>query len=137
MEIKVYLRGNTQAQADISEPVILPENELVLAFESDVYKLTTLLLSVRNDTEGKQYKIKSPFKADIAEFLTPSVIDAEVSLISKGEVVKTWREPSITIKEVKATYELTPEIAELRIADAKQQEAIKELYGLLKNQNLI
>lgn len=137
MEIKVYLRGNTQAQADISEPVILPENELVLAFESDVYKLTTLLLSVRNDTEEKQYKIKSPFKANIAEFLTPSVIDAEVSLISKGEVVKTWRCPRIIIKEHQATFELTPEIAELRQGIEDTKTAIKELFTLLKNQNLI
>ena len=72
LKIKVNLGAITLATMDLAEPVILPENELVLAFESDVYRLGELLLSVRNVSQGKQYKIRS--EHDIKEFFTPSSI---------------------------------------------------------------
>ena len=135
VKIKVNLGANTLATMDLTEPVILPENELVLAFESDVYRLGEMLLSVRNDTQTKQYKIRS--EQDIKEFLTPSTIECEISMLSKGNIVKTWRVPDIIVKEYKPTFELTPEIADLRQADKDLQGAIKDIFTILKNNNLI
>lgn len=136
MKIKINLGANTQATTEWDEPVLLPENELILAFESDVYRLYSLLLSVKNDTKKKQYKLTQN-SIDIAEFLEPGVVDMEISMVSKGEIVKTWRCPRIIIKEHQATFELTPEIAELRQGIEDTKTAIKELFTLLKNQNLI
>jgi hypothetical protein len=58
-------------------------------------------------------------------------------MIIQGKVVKTWYIPSLYIKEVIPTFEVTPEIAELRLEIDNNKRAINELVNLLKENNII
>ncbi len=137
MKIDIKLNGNTRACSSMNEPLILPENELKCVFSSDIYTFYTLLLSVRNGEKIKQYKLTSNFEVDLTEFLCPGIIEMEISQIVKGEVVKTWSVPYLAIKQISHSFEITPEIAEIKKEIESTKLSIKELYALLKNQNLI
>lgn len=137
LKINVNLEANTQATIDNIEPVILPENELILAFNSKVYRINELLVFIRSEYGEKTYKLKLPLNVDISEFLKPSVIEGEISLLSKGEIVKTWRLPNLTIKEYSPTYKVTPEIAKINEEIKLLREGVTEINNILKRNFLI
>jgi hypothetical protein len=135
--MKVYLDGNTLARLDYNEPFLLPINELELEFSSNVYKLNTLIVGVKKDGKIKQFKVKSPYKLDLKEFISTGAIDICISMTIHTTVVKEWILPTIYFREVEQTFEVTPEIAQLREEITKTKKAITELVQLLKNNNII
>ena len=46
VKYSVNLEVNTQATIDYNEPVVLPENELVLDFKSSTYRINELLVFI-------------------------------------------------------------------------------------------
>lgn len=137
VKYSVNLEVNTQATIDYNEPVVLPENELVLDFKSSTYRINELLVFIRNEYGEKTYKIKPQLNVDISEFLKPSTIEGEISLLSKGEIVKTWRLPNLTIKEYSPTYKVTPEIAQLNEEIKLLKSGISEIKSILEKNFLI
>ena len=130
MKLKVTLNGNTQALVDLHEPIVLPENELVLSFGSDIYNLSTLHVGARNGEQEMFAKLNPGAEFDITPLLIPGVLEIDVSMLKKGEAVKTWRVPDIFIKDINHRFEITPEIAEIR-------GALKEITEILKKNNLL
>ena len=130
MTIKVSLNGNTRALIDFNEPIVLPENKLVLSFGSDIYNLSTLHVGVKNGEQVMFAKLNPGAEFDITPLLIPGVIEIDISMLKKGEVVKTWRVPDIFVKDINHSFEVTPEIAEIR-------GALKEITEILKKNNLL
>lgn len=137
VKINVNLGANTQATMDHIEPIVLPEKELILCFNSNVYRIYELLVFIRNENGEKKFKLKQPLSVNISELLVPSTIEGEISLLSKGEIVKTWRLPNITIKEFQATYTITPEIAHIKENIKLLSDGINEIMSILKKNFLI
>lgn len=135
--MKIYLDGNTQARLEQNEPCLLPMNEFELEFCSNVYRLSTLIVSVKKDGEIKQFKVKHPFKLDLKEYLVAGAIDINVSMVIHTTSVKEWVVPTIYFKEIEHKFEVTPEIAKLRQENQETKKAIAELVQLLKNNNTI
>jgi hypothetical protein len=136
-EMKIYLNGNTQARLEFTEPFLLPLNEFELEFCSDVYRLNTLIVSVKKEGKIKQFKVKHPFKLDLKEYLEAGAIDINVSMVVNTTSVKDWVVPTIYFKEIEHQFEITPEIAMLREQIDDNRRAIAELISILNNNNLI
>lgn len=130
MKIQLTLNGNTQALVDLQEPLILPEKELVLSFDSDIYNLTTLHVGAKNGEQGMFAKLNPDAEFDITPLLIPGVLEIDISMLKKGEVVKTWRVPDIFVKDINHSFEITPEIAEI-------MGALKEIKEILKKNNML
>ena len=130
MKIQANLNGNLQANIDLKEPVILPENELKIICNSDIYNISTLLLYAKNGEKEIKVKFKPSREVDLSELLFPGIIEIEISMLVKSEVVKTWRVQDIIVKDIHPQYEIIPEIAEIK-------EAMKEVYEVFKRNNLI
>ena len=136
-QIKIKLGGNSLAKWDFTNPVIAPEN-VVLAFNSDLYKMDnlTLMVTIRNKYLDviKQYKAdaSSNHTIDITDMVNEGELEVEISSYVKenGIATKTWRIPNIVCKKVGYEFEVIPELHELR-------RAIKELKTILEKNNLI
>lgn len=135
--MKIYLDTNTQARLESNEVYLMPLYALELEFCSNAYSLDTLIISVRNGDKNGQFKLKKPFKIDLIDFVKAGVIEIQADMVIQGKVVKTWYIPSLYIKEVIPTFEVTPEIAELRLEIDNNKRAINELVNLLKENNII
>ena len=136
MIINAKLNANTQATVDITEAIILPENELKIACSTDIYTIYTLFVSARNGEKEIKQKIKKPFVADLSSLLMPGRIEIEISSINNGEIVKSWRVADILVKDVNHTYNIIPEIAELHEEINGIKSTVKELYELIKHDQL-
>jgi len=87
------------------EPFIIAKNEtLSLTFESD-YKLSDLLISLRNGETVKQYKSSGNTFTVPSEVCKAGTLEITVTLLKAGEAVKTWNVAPIVIKEVPAGFE--------------------------------
>ena len=137
MIINANLNNNTLGLVDLTEPLLLPEKELKIGFKSNVYSLTTLLASAKNGEQGIKQKIIGSTLFDLTSLLFPGTIEMEVSLMSKGEPVKTWRLADIVIKDVNPTYKVIPELSILQEQIDNLKGAIAELTGLLRKNNII
>lgn len=137
MKTTITLNGSSCALCDLTEPILLPDT-LEVAFKSQVYKLSNLvlLITVRNGDIKKQYKAmdKNNYTIDLTELLTIGTIDLEISACVKGQAVKNWRVPSIFVKEIDHKFELIPEIEELKAQLKLQANAITELKNIIENQ---
>ena len=133
----ITLNGSSCALCDLKEPILLPET-LELKFNSNVYKLANLVLivTVKNGDVQKQFKAseKNNFTIDVSEILFLGSLDIEISACTKSEPVKTWRVPSLFVKEIKHEMALIPEIEEMRAQLKLQATAIKELKNFIENQ---
>lgn len=137
MKTTVTLNGSTCALCDLKEPILLPDT-LEVIFASDVYKLSNLvlLITAKNGDMKKQYKAseKNNFTIDLTDLLHIGAIDLEISACVKAEAVKSWRAPSIYIKEINHQFALIPEIEELKAQLTLHAKAIKELKEIIENQ---
>jgi hypothetical protein len=135
--MKILLNGNTQAEVDPQEPLLLPLDKLELEFCSNVYRLNTLIVTVKNEEKKEQFKVKAPFKLDISSFIKCGTIDINISMSIHTTVVKEWVVPTLYLKEVEHQFILTPEIAKLREDISDLKKAVRELTDLLKVNNII
>lgn len=134
MNINVDLTQTTLAMADITEPIVLPEDELILNFSSNIYNVKSLIVTVKNSEKKQQYKLKNCEPLDISAFLFGGILQIEISAILKGHVIKTWRIPDIFIKEVEHKFGLIPEIAEINRKFDELYKALKEIKNIIKGE---
>jgi hypothetical protein len=131
-QMQITLNTGSLAMMDLKEPFVLPD---ALDFEivSPVYRLNTLVLTARNGDVVEQIKLdKKPFKNELKKTLFAGKIEIEISLLVKGDIVKTWRLPDIIIKETKYTFEAIPEIEELKNEISKLKQGFAEILKLIK-----
>jgi hypothetical protein len=133
MNIELKLTQATTVVSKSIETIILPEDNLIFNISTDVYDIKTLVVSARNGKKEKQFKVIDFKPLDLTEFLIGGVLQLEISAILKGHVIKTWRVPDITIKEVEHFFMVIPEIERLKM---EYNEKFKEVYkalGEIKN----
>lgn len=137
MKTTITLNGSACALCDLQEPILLPET-LELSFISSVYKMSNLVLlvTVKNGDVQKQYKAsaKNDYTIDVSELLFLGSLDIEISACTKSEPVKTWRVPSLFVKEIKHEMALIPEIEELKAQIKLMATAIKDIKNYIDNQ---
>lgn len=137
MKVNVQLGSNSLAKSSLDEPIILPEKELELCFESDIYQLENikLMVTIRNRMTGDQNQFKTDVEqghiVDISEALECGELEVEISsYIIDGSTTKTWRIPNIVLRQVDAQFEIIPELEELR-------RAFGEIKTILEKNNLL
>jgi hypothetical protein len=109
------------------ESLLLPD-KLEIAFESPTYRLGTLLLNVENDEQSKQYKLSDNSPVDITAFAQKAgEVRISVALVIRGETVKKWSVEPIIVREVEQTYELVPEIEQMKRENAEMQAQLAEM----------
>ena len=109
------------------EAFILPD-KLEIAFESPTYRLGTLLVKVENEEQGKQYKLTDNTPIDITAFAQKAgEVRISVALLIRGETAKKWTVEPIIVREVEQTYELVPEIEQMRRENAEMQAQLDEM----------
>lgn len=128
MTLNINLSGNTLCGIDCPE-ILLPEQEMKLKFNSEVYCINLLHISARNGDKVVEVKLKRPFEIDLSELLFPGTIECDISMVCGTEVVKTWRLQDLYIKDINHRYEVVPELEILK-------GAIKEISEILKKNNL-
>lgn len=130
--MQITLNTGSLATADLKEPLVLPDT---LDFEivSPVYRLNTLVLTARNGDVVEQIKLdKKPFKNELKKTLFAGKIEIEISSIVSGEAVKSWRVPDIIVKEINYTFQVIPEIEELKNEISKLKQGFAEILKLIK-----
>lgn len=125
----IELTAHNLVGLDLKE-ILLPEKELKLKFSSSLYNLNVLLVTAKNGKKKVKKKLVSPFEIDVSELLFAGTIEAEISLISNNEAVKTWRLQPLHIKEIEHQFKAIPEIVRLN-------GAILEINEKLKRNNII
>jgi hypothetical protein len=136
-QINIKLGGNSLAKWDFENPLIVPE-ELVLAFDTDIYKMENIMLmvTIRNKTTGRveQFKADSTnnHTIDVTTMVEMGELEVEISsYVSEcGEKTKTWRTPNIVCHQIDYEFKVIPELHEIR-------GAITEVKGILELNNLI
>ena len=119
------LTASTYVRA--GEALLLPD-KLEIAFESPTYRLGTLLVKVENDEQGKQYKLSDNTPVDITAFAQKAgEVRISVALVIRGETVKKWSVEPIIVREVEQTYELVPEIEQMKRENAEMQAQLAEM----------
>ena len=128
MTLDINLSANSLCGIDCPD-ILLPENGLMLKFNSEVYCINLLHISARNGDKVVEVKLKRPFELDLSELLFPGIIECDISMVCGSEVVKTWRLQDLYIKDINHRYEVVPELEILK-------GAIKEISEILKKNNL-
>lgn len=133
MNIDVKLTQGSTALCNVIEPLVLPEEELVLNVSTDIYDIKTLVVTVRNGKKQKQFKLIDFKPLDLKEFLFGGIIEIEISAVLKGHVVKSWRVPDITITEIEHFFSVIPEIERLRLEYASKFTEVYSALNEIKN----
>lgn len=129
--MQITLNMGTVAMTDTNEPFVLPD-VLNIEIVSPVYRLDTIVLTAKNGDVKEQFKIKEkPFAIALKDTVKAGKIDLEISNVIQGEVVKSWRVPSIIIKEIEHRFEAIPEIEELKREIALVKQGIAEIMKLI------
>lgn len=130
--MQITLNAGSLATTDFKEPIVLPDT-LDINIISPVYVLDTLVLTAKNGAIIEQVKLnEKPYKTSLKKVLRAGKIEIEISLLVKGDIVKTWRVPDIIIKETKYTFEAIPEIEELKNEISKLKQGFAEILKLIK-----
>lgn len=142
MLINVNLTSKNLATLGESK-MLLPEYEVLIQFTSNVYKLGTLIVTVRNGNNCKLYKtIGEPIN------ITPlcqkaGAIEMHIEQIIKFETVKSWTAEPLILVETDHGFEAIPEIQVIKndLKTFKQsvtnelntiKSALRELAALVK-----
>lgn len=113
MLINVNLTSKNLATLGESK-MLLPEDEILIQFTSDVYKLGTLIITAKNETERKTYKtIGEPI--DITPLCKKAgAVEMEISHIIRFEVANSWRTEPLILVETNHSFEAIPSIQAMR-----------------------
>lgn len=111
------------------EVITLPET-VEIGFSSCVYALGEIVVTIN----GKQYKTSGENTIDISEHFTQAgEVEIMVSLIARGEAVKSWSVEKFIVKEVDGTYKAIPEIESLKERVLLLEKASQELKTLINS----
>ena len=135
MIIKIPLTAKRLAIPE-ERKIMLPE-DVFIQFTSSTYSLDTLVITVKNGKEKKQYKTTGdPIN------ITPlckiaGELNIEVSYVVNCEAVKTWQVEPLLLCEVEHSFEAIPIIEALKAEIQKNRAAIGDVAKLLKENDLI
>lgn len=127
--MKKILTLTASTYVRVGEPIILPDT-VEIEFESPTYRhnLGVLHVKVSNGVQGKTYKLSERVPLDITEYCTHAgVVEISVALVIRGETVKKWSVEPIIVREVEQTYELVPEIEQMKRENAEMQAQLAEM----------
>ena len=142
MILSVNLTAKTFASL-AENKILLPEKEVLVQFSSTVYKLGTLIVTVRNGNDCKRYKtIGEPIN------ITPlcqkaGAIEMHIEQVIRFETVKSWTTEQLILVETDHGFEAIPEIQVIKndLKAFKQsvtnelntvKSALRELAALVK-----
>ena len=132
MIINVKLTSNNLVTLGESK-ILLPEDEVLIQFTSDVYKLGTLIVSVRNGTNRKTYKTMGT-PIDITPLCKyAGAIEIQISHIIKFEPVKSWRTEPLILIETDHGFEAIPQIEALKSDFNTFTEAVRSELTTIKS----
>lgn len=112
--------------------IVIPEEKVELEFITSCYSIGEILVSVRNGSAEKQFKLRDK-PIDITDLCTvPGQVDITAQLLVRDNVAKVWQIEPLCVKEISGGYEVIPEIENLKAQLATANQAIAELAKLVK-----
>jgi hypothetical protein len=124
MDIIVNLEYNRTAMVEGEHEIMLPE-DLRAVFKSTSYKLSELVVNVRNGKKVDQVKVKDGI-LDLTPFLFGGLLEMEAALIVRGKTVKKWSVTPIILNETDKGFEVFDIITDLlnRVADLERKTKV-------------
>ncbi len=130
MEIKLVLDGKKLIRLP---DTIISGEKVVVAFESAVYGLGKLGVTVSNGKKVKTYVLEDDFTLDITEFCDRACrVDIKAELIVQYKTVKEWVIEPIVVRELDKGFEVIPEIQEMRNRLVRMEKILIEFNNKLK-----
>lgn len=116
-----------------NEIITVPEEEVKLSFASSVYVLGTLVATVSNGEERLQFKLtKQDKEIDITDFCKKAgQVEITVCLTVRGKVARRWQIEPLCVREIDGSFEVIPEIEELKERLERAEKAIAEMSKLI------
>ena len=127
-------------------------NNRAAYFEKEVFTLCGEPLEIEIDADevynnlyavcnlGKErgiFKVKDRVLTIPASFLAPGTLLISIQQVEKGEATMWWHTDKVFIRSLEDKYEVIPEMVMLREEIGTLKQAMKELYGLVQNKNLL
>lgn len=124
MDIIVNLEYNRTAMVEGEHEIMLPE-DLRAVFKSTSYKLSELVVNVRNGKKIDQVKVKDGV-LDLTPYCFGGMIEMEAALVLRGRVMKKWSVAPILINETDKGFEVFDAITDLqkRVADLERKTKV-------------
>lgn len=133
MIINIPLASNSLVR--LGESVVLPE-EVKIKFTSTVYALGVLVGRASTSDGFIDFKTHGE-EVDISEICKKAgTVNISVSLVVKGEAVKTWKVETLYLKEIAHEIVATPETEAMKERIKLLENAVIELTGLVKDANI-
>ena len=126
--MKITLCKNGTAYFE-KEAFVLCDEPLIIEVNADP-KYDNLYAVCATDNARLPYKVKEGKLTIPPSFMSPGEMRITFQHFANGEAVKKWNTEKVTIKALDNSYEVIPELVVLK-------RALKELYGLVQNKNLI
>ena len=130
MEFKLAL--NEKKFVRIPDVLIAGEKN-VIVLESNLYKLGTLGVVIKNEHKEDSYVLENRQLIDITEFCKKACkIEIKVELIMSGRTVKIWYLEPLIVREIDKGFELIPELVAMRNDIATMKKGISQLNTRIK-----
>jgi hypothetical protein len=132
MTITINLTASSTVR--LGESIVLPE-EVKIKFSSTVYALGVLVGRASTADGFIDFKTRGE-EVDVSEICKKAgTVNISVSLVVKGEAVKTWKIETLYLKEIAHEVVATPEIEAMKERIKLLENAVIELTGLVKDNN--
>lgn len=104
------------------------EQEVILSITSEIYPLKTLSIDL---SDGKNHKtvITHGEPVDITQYFRAGKLDIQISLVEKGEKLKTWRVEPLYLKEIDGKILSVPQIDKMQEEIQTLRLALAELHS--------
>lgn len=113
--------------------VLIAGEKNVIVLESNLYKLGTLAIVIKNEHKEDSYVLENKQQIDITEFCKKACkIEIKVELIMSGRTVKIWYLEPLIVREIDKGFELIPELVAMRNDIATMKKVIAQLNTRIK-----
>ncbi|MGN0743908.1 MAG: hypothetical protein ACI4MZ_01350 [Christensenellales bacterium] len=129
MEIQITLDKHS-GRLSKREPFLLAENEDVLISVKSNISLKNVIINFKNGDDMAQTKLEDCRCVVPKKVVKPGVLDCEVNLCARGNIVKTYIVEPIVLYSVPPNFEGHPEFDLLKIKVAKFIALVNELLEL-------
>ena len=113
--------------------VLIAGEKNVIVLESNLYKLGTLGVVIKNEHKEVSYVLENEQLIDITKFCQNACkIEIKVELIMSGRTVKIWYLEPLIVREIDKGFELIPELIDMRNEIATMRKVIAQLNTRIK-----
>lgn len=113
--------------------VLIAGEKNVIVLESNLYKLGTLGVVIKNEHKEVSYVLENKQLIDITEFCQNACkIEIKVELIMSGRTVKIWYLEPLVVREIDKSFELIPELIDMRNEIATMRKVIAQFNARIK-----